>query len=43
MIIYHGRADPVFSINDSIQWYEKLNAKRTGKPALSSGCWRFPA
>jgi hypothetical protein len=27
MIIYHGRADPVFSINDSIRWYEKLNAK----------------
>jgi pimeloyl-ACP methyl ester carboxylesterase len=26
MIIYHGQADPVFSVNDTIQWYAKLKA-----------------
>jgi pimeloyl-ACP methyl ester carboxylesterase len=31
MLIYHGQADPVFSINDTIQWYEKLNANAQGK------------
>jgi feruloyl esterase len=24
MIIYHGQSDPVFSVNDTINWYEKL-------------------
>ena len=31
MIIYHGQADPVFSIDDTIRWYEKLNANLDGK------------
>ncbi|MGJ5177117.1 tannase/feruloyl esterase family alpha/beta hydrolase [Bradyrhizobium oligotrophicum] len=31
MLIYHGQADPVFSINDTIRWYEKLNANVQGK------------
>jgi hypothetical protein len=31
MIIYHGQADPVFSINDTIRWYDKLNANLDGK------------
>jgi pimeloyl-ACP methyl ester carboxylesterase len=30
MIIYHGQADPVFSINDTIRWFEKLNANVDG-------------
>jgi tannase/feruloyl esterase len=30
MIIYHGQADPVFSINDTIRWYEKLDKNATG-------------
>lgn len=25
MIVFHGQADPVFSINDTIAWYEQLN------------------
>ena len=33
MIIYHGQADPVFSINDTIRWYDKLNANLDGKAA----------
>ena len=31
MIIYHGQADPVFSVNDTIAWYEKLDANTGGK------------
>jgi feruloyl esterase len=30
MIVYHGQADPVFSINDTIHWYEKLNTNAQG-------------
>lgn len=25
MIVYHGNSDPVFSVNDTIQWYKNLN------------------
>ena len=31
MIIYHGQADPVFSIDDTIRWYDRLNANLGGK------------
>jgi hypothetical protein len=31
MILFHGQADPVFSINDTIRWYEKLDANSGGK------------
>ena len=31
MIIYHGQADPVFSINDTIRWFDRLNAQRRRK------------
>jgi Tannase and feruloyl esterase len=31
MIIYHGQADPVFSIDDTIRWYDRLNANLDGK------------
>jgi feruloyl esterase len=30
MLIYHGQSDPVFSINDTIRWYEKLNRNVPG-------------
>ena len=33
MIIYHGQADPVFSFNDTIRWWKKLNANTDGKAA----------
>jgi len=33
MIIFHGQADAVFSVNDTIRWYEKLNANAGGKAA----------
>jgi Tannase and feruloyl esterase len=31
MIIYHGQADPVFSIDDTIRWYDRLDANLGGK------------
>ena len=30
MIVYHGQADPVFSIDDTIRWYDRLNANLDG-------------
>jgi feruloyl esterase len=31
MIIYHGQADPVFSVNDTIRWYGRLNGNTHGQ------------
>ncbi|MDE2361753.1 MAG: tannase/feruloyl esterase family alpha/beta hydrolase [Hyphomicrobiales bacterium] len=31
MILYHGQADPVFSLNDMIRWYERLDRNAQGK------------
>ena len=31
MIIYHGTSDPVFSVNDTIAWYERLNQRHAGQ------------
>ncbi|WP_439407250.1 tannase/feruloyl esterase family alpha/beta hydrolase [Bradyrhizobium sp. DASA03076] len=31
MLIYHGQADPVFSVNDSIRWYDRLNKNLQGR------------
>jgi len=31
LIIYHGTSDPVFSFNDTRNWYEALNRHHTGK------------
>ena len=31
MIIYHGNSDPVFSVNDTIAWYERLNQNHAGR------------
>ena len=33
MIVYHGNSDPVFSVNDTIAWYEGLNRNHAGKAA----------
>jgi hypothetical protein len=42
MIIYHGQADPVFSIDDTIRWYDKLNANLDGKAADSVRLFAVP-
>jgi hypothetical protein len=31
MILFHGQADPVFSVNDTIDWYGRLDANSGGK------------
>jgi poly(3-hydroxybutyrate) depolymerase len=33
MIVYHGQADPVFSVQDTVDWYDQL---RTGDSAAAS-------
>ena len=30
MLIFHGQADPVFSVNDTIRWYDRLNKNVQG-------------
>jgi hypothetical protein len=42
MIIYHGQADPVFSINDTIRWYDRLNTNLDGKPEASVRLFAVP-
>jgi Tannase and feruloyl esterase len=42
MIIYHGQADPVFSINDTIRWWERLDANTGGKAADSVRLFAVP-
>ena len=36
MIVYHGNSDPVFSVNDTINWYEALNRKPWRQAAATS-------
>jgi pimeloyl-ACP methyl ester carboxylesterase len=31
LMVYHGTSDPVFSVNDSISWYEALGKNHAGK------------
>lgn len=31
LLIYHGQSDGVFSVNDTIRWYEKLQANYKGR------------
>ena len=31
MLIFHGQADPVFSVNNTIRWYERLNKNAQGR------------
>ncbi|MGE0312845.1 MAG: tannase/feruloyl esterase family alpha/beta hydrolase [Lautropia sp.] len=33
MMVYHGVADAVFSVNDTIRWYETLDANHRGRAA----------
>ena len=42
MLIYHGQADPVFSVNDTIRWYEKLNANAQGKADAFARLFAIP-
>lgn len=35
LIVYHGTADPVFSPNDTIAWYDAVNAGDSTAPAYA--------
>jgi hypothetical protein len=42
MIIYHGQSDPVFSINDTIRWYEKLDRNAQGRADAFARLFAIP-
>ncbi|HEY6983142.1 tannase/feruloyl esterase family alpha/beta hydrolase [Reyranella sp.] len=42
MILFHGQADPVFSLNDTIRWYRKLDANLDGKAADFARLFAMP-
>lgn len=42
MIVYHGQADPVFSINDTIRWYERLDANSGGRASNFARLFALP-
>lgn len=42
MIVFHGNADPVFSVLDTVNWYEGLNANNGGKAADFVRFYRVP-
>lgn len=42
MIVFHGNADPVFSVVDTVNWYRKLDANNGGKAADFVRLYRIP-
>jgi len=42
LIVPHGVSDPVFSINDTIAWWEELNARYSGKAADTARVFPVP-
>jgi feruloyl esterase len=42
MIVFHSQADPVFSVNDTIRWYEKLDANSGGKAGTFARLFTIP-
>ncbi len=42
MIVVHGNSDPVFSVNDTIRWYDALNAAQRGDAASFARLFTVP-
>lgn len=42
MIVFHGNADPVFSVVDTVNWYKKLDQNNGGKASDFSRLYRIP-
>ena len=42
MIVFHGQADPVFSLNDTIHWYDALDADTGGEAASFARLFALP-
>ena len=43
MLIYHGSSDPVFSVNDSLRWAERLNANLGSKASQVARVFPVPS
>ena len=42
LIVYHGNSDAVFSINDTMRWYDKLSANSGGNAAATARLFPVP-
>ncbi|MEO7644362.1 MAG: tannase/feruloyl esterase family alpha/beta hydrolase [Burkholderiaceae bacterium] len=42
LMVYHGTSDPVFSVNDTIRWYESLNKHHKGQAAAFARLYTVP-
>jgi len=42
MIVFHGNADPVFSVVDTVNWYRKLDENNGGKASDFVKLYRIP-
>lgn len=42
LIVYHGNSDPVFSVNDTIAWYETLDRNHRGRAATFARLFTIP-
>lgn len=42
MIVYHGNSDSVFSVNDTIRWWEALDANHAGRAAEFARLFTVP-
>ncbi|CDZ38157.1 Tannase and feruloyl esterase [Neorhizobium galegae bv. officinalis] len=42
MIVFHGNADPVFSVLDTVNWYQKLDANNKGAAQSFVKFYRIP-
>jgi feruloyl esterase len=42
LIVYHGTADPVFSSNDTLRWYQELSSNVPDAPSFARLFW-YPA
>ncbi|WP_119152887.1 tannase/feruloyl esterase family alpha/beta hydrolase [Caldimonas tepidiphila] len=42
LLVYHGNSDPVFSLNDTVRWYEELNSTHGGNAASFARLFTVP-
>ncbi len=42
LIVFHGNADPVFSVVDTVNWYQKLDQNNGGKASDFARLYRIP-
>lgn len=42
VMVYHGVSDPIFSVNDTVAWYEGLKANNGGSASAFAHLYRVP-